>query len=141
MFVEKNERGNIVFYQSERKNRSWGFVNEERNYITMREVKKGQVFYHFKNAIAVQLELLEWLEEHDCQDIRVRIPDFEKEPFWAVISVRDFRMAAHMEFGDKAVFSYDKKDYGPYGKQIRVPLNSFVREYDSQEKLNEVMGK
>ena len=139
MHVIKNERGNVVFYQNANLRSCWGFVDDKGDYITDRDVKKGQIFYHFKNAIAIQLEILEYMEKieekNKGRSIRIRIENFEKENFWAVCKVKDFRILAVEEFGNKAIFNYDKKDYKKYGYQIRLPLNSFVREYDSDKKL------
>ena len=39
------------------------------------------------------------------------------------------------EFGDIAIFNYDKMDYARYGKQIRLPLNRFSRIYSKIKPL------
>lgn len=135
MYITTNSIGEFVFYQSKSMRHCWGHLDKNNDYITIREEKKGQVFHFFKNAIAIQLELLEYLEQHECRDIRVRVPDYEKEPFWAVIPVDKFRVLALKEFGNGAIFNYDKQDYNKYGQQIRLPLHCFSREYDGQKEL------
>ena len=135
MFTELDKFNNLQIYQSQSKKNHWGFISPENEYITTRSVKKGQIFNHFGNAIALQLELLEHLEKHKCDKIRIWIPDFEKEGFWAEMPVRDFRSTAIKYFGERAIFNYDKKDYSRYGQQIRVPMNSFPRVYNKQNKL------
>ena len=135
MHIIKNERRCEVIYQSSSLKSCWGFIDENNNYITMREEKKGQIFHFFQNALAIQLELLEYLERKKCNKIRIRISDYEKEPFWAVIDVDDFRpfaMEWQNETGKPAIFCYDKQDYKKYGQQIRLPMNRFTRVYDNQ---------
>ena len=89
MFTELDKFNNLQIYQSQSKKNHWGFISPENEYITTRSVKKGQIFNHFGNAIALQLELLEHLEKHKCDKIRIWIPDFEKEGFWAEMPVRE----------------------------------------------------
>lgn len=135
MHIIKNQRGCEVIYQSTSLKSCWGFIDENNDYITMREEKRGQIFHFFQNALALQLELLEYLERKKCNKIRIRIPDYEKEPFWAEIEVKNFRLFAmqwEKETGKKAIFNYDKQDYKKYGKQIRLPINYFTRIYDTQ---------
>ena len=136
MFIEKNERGNIVFYQSHRKDKIWGHIDESGDYLSERKFKSGQIFRFFKNAIALQLELLEYLERRDKKkNIKIRVPDYENEPFWAIIKVGEFRQKAIEEFGKRAIFNYDRMNYARYGRQIMCPMHSFTRVYDNQEIL------
>lgn len=129
MYLEQDSYGNLQVYQSISKRHHWGFIDKDNNYNTIRSEKKGQIFHHFKNAVAIQLELLEYLERRKCNLIKVYIPDFEKEGFFAIVKANEFRQMSIEEFGDIAIFNYDKQDYSRYGKQIRLPLNRFSRIY------------
>lgn len=143
MYIIKNTKGNLVFYQSRNLKNCWGFIDDNGDYITERSVKKSQIFHFFKNAIAIQEELLALLEkEFKNNHIKVWIPDYEREEFWAIVKVKDFRKMAIEEFGiNKAIFNYDKKDFSRYGVQVRLPLHCFVREYKHQRKLkSEIYG-
>lgn len=135
MHIEKNTNGNIVFYQSQRMNVCWGFIDSNNDYLSDRDDAKSQIFHLYKNAIALQLVLLEWLESHKCKDIRIRIKNYEKEDFWAICPVKDFRTLALKEFPNNAIFNYDTKTHATYGKQIRLPMHCFTRKYDGQETL------
>ena len=138
MFIEKNSNGNLVFYESERKDSIWGHTDDNNDYITTRSDKKSQIFHLYKNAIALQLELLEFLETNPIykeRNIKVRIEDYEDENFWAIIPIKDFRKIAFEEFPNNAIFNYSKPNYKPYGKQIRVPLGRFIRVYNNQKQL------
>lgn len=132
MFKEKNQRGNTVIYQSPSKKHCWGFVDADGDYISTRDFKRGQIFRHFRNAVAIQLEILDWLEgAFKLNNIRVRIENYDKQNFWAVCPIADFRAKAYKAFGNKCIFSYDSK----YGKQIMLPMGDFVWEHDYQKKL------
>lgn len=135
MYMEKNTNGNIVVYQSQRMNVCWGFIDRNNDYIGERSAKKGQIFHFFKNAIAIQEELLTYLEKRKCRNIKIRVKDYEDEDFWAIFPIKDFRNKAIEEFKDKAIFCYDKKNFSPYGTQVRLPLHRFVRKYDGQKTL------
>jgi hypothetical protein len=135
VFVSKNSQGELVFYESERKDRCWGFVNVDNDYVTLRDARRGQVFHHFKNAVAIQEEVLKVLERSKVRNVVVRVQNFEREDFWAVLPVKLFRALAFDEFGVAGTFRYDKKGIGRYGWQVRVPLNRFTRQYDLQAKL------
>lgn len=136
MYVVKNRIGKEVFYQSQSLKSCWGCIDANGDYVSERSAKAGQIFHFFKNAIAIQLELLEYLErKYSDNKIRIHVPDFEKESFFAVVPVKEFRKIAVGEFGDKAIFNYDKKNFRRYGKQIRVPMHSFAKEYLHQTKL------
>ena len=134
MHLEQDAYGNLQGYQSRSKRHHWGFIDGDNSYNTIRSEKKGQIFHHFRNAVALQLELLEYLEKRKCL-IRVYIPDFEAEGFFAVAKASEFRQMAVKEFGDIAIFNYDKMDYARYGKQIRLPLNRFSRIYSKIKPL------
>lgn len=129
MYLEQDSYGNLQVYFNSFKQHHWGFIDRDNNYNTIRSAKKGQIFYFYKNAIAIQLELLEYLEKTKANLIKVYISDFDKEGFFAIVKVNDFRILAMEEFGDKAIFNYDKQDYKKYGQQIRLPLNRFSRLY------------
>ena len=135
MYIEKNTNGNIVVYQSQRMNVCWGFIDKSNDYLGERDEVKGQIFHFFKNAMAIQEELLDYLEKRKCRNIKIRVKNYEDEDFWAIFPVKDFRNKAIEEFKSKAIFSYDKKDFSKYGKQIRLPMHCFTREYNNQEKL------
>ena len=85
--------------------------------------------------MAIQLELLEYLEKHKSNLIKIYIPDFEKEGFFAIAKVSEFRQMAIEEFKDKAIFNYDKQDYSRYGQQIRLPMNRYSRIYSEIKPL------
>ncbi|MEK6884792.1 MAG: hypothetical protein AABY22_34490, partial [Nanoarchaeota archaeon] len=127
MYLEQDSHGNIQVYQNSMKRSHWGFIDKDRNYNTSRSAKKGQIFHLYRHAIAVQLELLEYLEKTKCNLIKIYIQDYEKEGFFAIAKVDAFREMAFQEFGYNSVFNYDKQDYSRYGKQIRLPLNRFSR--------------
>ena len=139
MHIEQDNHGNMQIYQNMSKKYHWGFIDKEKDYITTRSEKKGQIFHHFRNAVAIQLELLEYLEKMKANLIKVWIPDFEKEGFWALVKVESFRQIAREDFGERAIFNYDKEDYSRYGKQIRLPLNRFSRAYTNTKPLTEFM--
>ena len=84
MHLEQDSYGNLQIYQSQSKKHHWGFIDQDNNYITSRSEKKSQIFHLYRNAVAIQLELLEYLEKRKCGLIRVYIPDFEKEGFFAI---------------------------------------------------------
>lgn len=126
MYLEQDSYGNLQVYQSVSKKYHWGFIDKDRNYNTSRSEKESQIFHFYKNAIAIQLELLEYLERMNANLIKVWI-HFENEGFFAMAKVKTFRIIALEEFGDNAIFNYDKKNYSRYGKQIRLPLNRFAR--------------
>jgi len=135
MILEQDSYGNLQVYQSESKRHHWGFIDKNNNYITSRSEKKGQIFHLYRNAIAIQLELLEYLEKIKCDLIKVYVPDFEKEGFFAIVKANEFRQLAIEEFGDKAIFNYDLKNFARYGKQIRCSLNRFTRQYSKIKPL------
>lgn len=139
MHLIKNKKGNIVIYQSPSLKSCWGYIDDRGDYISERRSKKGQIFHFFQNAIAIQYELLVFLEKKSPNgNIKIYIPDFENEKFWAVVPIKDFRKYAmewEAETSKPAIFSYDKKNFKPYGKQIRLPLNYWIREYKNQKKL------
>ncbi len=134
MYIEKNTNNNIVFYQSPSKRNCWGFVDQYGDYISERDFKKGQIFYLYKNSMALQLEIIEFMEKTKG-NVRIRVKNYEKEDFWAIVSARDFRRLAKDEFGTNAIFSYDKMNYKKYGLQIRLPMHCFTRKYDNQGTL------
>ena len=135
MHIEKNTNGNIVIYQSQRMNVCWGFIDNNNDYLGERDEIKSQIFHLYQNAMAIQEDLLTYLEKRKCRNIKIRVKNYEKEDFWATFLVKDFRKKAIEEFGSKAVFNYDTKNHVKYGKQVRLPLNCFTREYDNQTKL------
>lgn len=138
MYITSNPQGNLVIYQSSSLKSCWGHI-DNGNYITTRDDKKSQIFHLYNNTIAIQLELLEFLEKHfPKSDIRIYILNYEKENFWAVCPISKFRELSlkwQKETGKQSIFNYDKQDYSKYGKQIRLPMNSFIREYINQKKL------
>lgn len=136
MYLEQDSYGNIQVYQSISKRVHWGYIDRNNNYNTDRSEKKSQIFHLYRNAIAIQFELLEYLERRKSNLIKVYISDFEKEGFFAIAKVSEFRQMAMEEFGDIAIFNYDKQDYSRYGKQIRLPLNRFSRMYAKIKPLN-----
>ena len=135
MHLEQDSYGNLQVYQSNSKRYHWGFIDKDKNYITIRSERKGQIFHHFGNAMAIQLELLEYLEKHKSNLIKIYVPDFEKEGFFAIAKVSEFRQMAIQEFKDKAIFNYDKQDYSRYGQQIRLPMNRYSRIYSEIKPL------
>jgi|TARA_B100000315_G_C14459257_1_gene532976 hypothetical protein len=137
MYLVKNERGNEVIYQSPSMKSCWGYIKDE--YITERDAKKGQIFYYFENAIALQLEVLEYLErKYPNSNIKVYVKNFENENFWAICPIKHFRRLS-FEWGKKSgkpsIFNYDTKKWAKYGLQIRLPLNYWVRKYKNQTEL------
>ena len=139
MHIIKNKRGNEVIYQSPSLKSCWGYIDDKGDYIIERSASKGQIFHFFDNAVAIQLEVLDFLErKYVGRDIRCYISDFEKEKFWLICAVKNFRKFAFRwqdESGKPAIVNYDKKDYKKYGKQIRLPMNSWIRDYANQQKL------
>jgi len=139
MHIIKNKRGNEVIYQSLSLKHCWGYIDNKKDYIIERNASKGQIFYFFENAIALQLEVMEYLERKYINSlIKCYVMDFEKTNFWLICSVKNFRRFAFQwegESGKPAIFSYDKKNYKKYGMQIRLPLNYWIREYPDQTKL------
>jgi len=139
MHTIKNSNGNIVIYQSPSLKSCWGYIDSYGDYYTERDASKGQIFHLYGNSIAIQLEILEMLERgYIKRNIKVWVTKYEKENFWAVCPVKDFRALAYDyqdATGKAAIFCYDKLNYLKYGKQIRLPMNYWTREYKNQSKL------
>ena len=138
MHIVKNQRGIEVIYQDYTLKNCWGHIDGE-DYFTERDEKEGQIFRLYNNAIGIQLELLEYLEnKYPKGKIRIYIVNFEKENFYAIAPTKDFRRLAlqwEKETGKPAIYNYDKQDYKKYGKQIRLPMNYFIRIYTKQNPL------
>jgi hypothetical protein len=136
MYIDRNKRGNEVFYQSESKINCWGFMDDDGNYKSDRNMR--QIFRLYKNALAIQDELLTYLETkyHDGL-IKLYITEYEPQPFFAIIRIKDFRELAWSAFGSKAVFNYGQK----WGQQIRVPMDGFTRIYKLNAKIVEIQTR
>ena len=92
MHIIKNSRGIEVVYQSPTLKNCWGHIDEKGDYITDRDTKRGQIFHLFNNAIAIQLDLLKYLEnKYPHGNIRVFVNNYEKETFCAVCPINKFR--------------------------------------------------
>ena len=127
MYIEKNTNENIVFYESERKNNCWGFVDENGDYITGRDNAKSQIFRLFKNSMALQYEILVWLEEHRARNVKIRVKNYDEEDFWAVVPVRNFRELAFIQARSK----YDNiKGQSEYDPQSGIYVEFENRESD-----------
>lgn len=138
MHIIHNQRGLEVIYQDVTLKHCWGHI-DGGDYFTERDAKEGQIFHLYNNAIGIQLELLEYLEnKYDHGRIKVYIRNFEKENFYIMCPTMNFRRLAlqwEKETGKAAIYNYDKQDYKRYGKQIRLPINSFSRIYSKQRLL------
>lgn len=138
MHIIINSRGDEVIYQDYTLRHCWGFIHLS-DYHTERDEKEGQIFHLYNNAIGIQLELLEYLEnKYPKGKIKVYVKNFEKEDFYAFIFTKDFRRLAmewEKETGKQAIYNYDKQNYRRYGKQIRLPINYFARAYSKQNPL------
>jgi len=138
MHLIKNTRGNIVIYQSSSLKNCWGHIDDNNDYITERDEKDSQIFHLYENAMAIQYEILLLLEGRKARNIKIRVKNYEKEGFWAICPVKDFRRLAYQwekETGKPAIFNYDLKNFRRYGRQIRLPMQYWTRLYDNQKKL------
>ena len=138
MHLIKNNNGNIVIYQSPSLKNCWGFIDDNKDYIGERDAKKSQIFHLYDNAMAIQYEVLEYLETNKCRNVMIRVKNYEKEDFWAICPIKEFRNKAkewEKRTGKPAIFNYDKLNYKRYGIQIRLPMDSFTRKYDNQVEL------
>ena len=134
---EKNNRGNSV-----------GFWDTSKlTYNTSRDAKKGQIYFHFGNAMAIDLRILkrtnkifeQLLNKFKVEDlwkmvkVLITVKNYEKEEFIAQVSIFDF-----MNKGEKT--NYDKRkdgiNYSGYGEQVRLPMKEFVRIYKNQGVLS-----
>ena len=139
MHLIKNNNGNIVIYQSPSLKNCWGHIDEYGDYIGERDASKSQIFHLYDNAISIQEEVLIYLEAHKHRNVMIRVKNYEKEAFWAICPVKEFRNKAkewEKNTGKPAIFNYDKLNYARYGRQIRLPMNYWTRKYDGQEELN-----
>lgn len=112
MHLIKNNNGNIVIYQSPSLKSCWGYIDEYNDYISERDDSKEQIFHLYDNAMAIQLEVLMYLEAHKGRNIKIRVKNYEKEDFWAICLVKQFRTLAYnweKRTGKSAIFNYDKK--------------------------------
>jgi len=94
MHLIKNERGNIVFYQSPSLKHCWGHIDDNGDYLGERDARKAQIFHLYDNAMAIQYEIITYLEAHKAINIKIRVKNYEKEDFWAICPVKDFRRLA-----------------------------------------------
>ncbi|MBU0962336.1 MAG: hypothetical protein KKD48_00360 [Nanoarchaeota archaeon] len=126
-------RNDCIVYLNER-NQEVGFVNDKNEYITKRDARKHQMFLHpkYRHSLAIDTELIDDLIKRRVSLIRIRVINFENKNFWAIIEPLKFK-----QLGVPIQFDRRKEgiNYTGYSNQIRLELNEFIREYDSQIKM------
>ena len=111
---------------TDRLGRILGFY-ENRTYYGTRSYAQREIFIHPKyfNAMGLSDWLIERLKELGTDDIHLFVPDFEKEPFWAIVSFKDF-MEHSREFQGKGINS---------DKQHILYMHYWTRRYLNQREL------
>jgi len=111
----------------------------EQSYYSQRDAKKGQVFHHFGNAIALDVSILKQLITKKIKFICILVSNFENKPSHYWITTLEFFI------NNSERFNYDKRNeygqsYTGYGEQRRMPMQFWRKAY-SQEDISRVINE
>jgi len=104
------------------------FNTTTRTYITQRDSKQGQVFYHFGDALAIDLFVIKNLLKVGCVNLLILVVNLKEESFFATTTLQHF------------LNNSTKIHYGTHGEQRRLPLKEWTVAPDLK-RANQIIAK
>ena len=94
---------------------------KEATYYSQRDAKRGEIFWHFGNAVAVDVNILKKLAANNIKFICILIINFKEEKSFYLVSTLDNFLI------NSETINYDKRNqfgesYTGYGHQRRLPM-------------------
>lgn len=104
------------------------FIPETKTYMTQRDAKQNQVFFHFGNSLAIDNFVLKNLIKLGCVNLLILVVNLKESSFFATTTLEHFLKKS------------TKIMYGSHGEQRRLPLNDWTTAPDLK-RANEIIAK
>ena len=104
------------------------FNPETKTYVTQRDAKQRQVFFHFGNALAIDLFVIKNLIKLECKHLLILVVNLKDSSFFATTTLEHF------------LNNSEKIAYSQHGSQRRMALDKWTIAPDLK-RANQLIAK